>query len=261
MARWAVMLIAAVTVMCRVATADSIVANGVNGNLGEYGVWLEEYGVDTDTYFAGVIDIQLTDSAGVFNRDTMCVQLFVDIYLGQTYGTTVVTPSEDGGRALNQVSWLLDNALMPGQNGGATPSVMQSQDWATTAAQGAGLQLAIWDLVENGGDGFSAGSVQAATGSNGPATDPTVLSWANYYEGYVESSPSYVTNNAFVYLNVDTGNGTPAQSLEGPEFLLDGGPQPAPEASTLILAGTALLALGLVGRRKVGILGSGSTKS
>lgn len=259
--RWTTMMVAAATMLCRVAAADSIVVTGVNGNLGEYGVWIEEYGQDSNTYFAGVIDIQLSDSEGVFNRDTMCVQLFTDIYIGQTYGTSVVTPNEEGGGSLDQVSWLLDNALLPAQNGGTTPSLIPSADWATTSAQGAGLQLAIWDLVENGGDGFSAGSVQAATGSNGPATDPTVLYWANFYEAYVEQSPSYKTNDAFVYLNVDMGNGVSAQTLEGPEFLNDGGPQPQPEAPTMLMAGTALAMLGLVGRRKIGMLGSGSAKS
>jgi hypothetical protein len=153
----------------------------------------------------------------------------------------------------------LDNALMPGQNGGSTPSVLPSADWVTTAAQGAGLQLAIWDLVENGGNGFSKGqgSVQAATGAN--PTDPTVLGWAVYYEN-LALIPGNTTNDAFVYVNVDLGNGNPAQMLEGPEFTNDNGPQPTPEPSTLVLAGTALATLGLAGRRKAGMLGGGSAK-
>ncbi len=258
-ARWAIMLVTAATLLCGIAAADSIVVTGVNGNLGEYGVWIEEYGQDVDTYFAGVINIQLTDTAGVFNRDTMCVQLFTDIYIGETYGTTVVTPNQDGGGALDQASWLLDNALMPAQDG--TPSVLPSVDWVTTAAQGAGLQLAIWDLVEDGGDGFSKGSVQASTGANGPATDATTLYWANLYEAAVEASSSYVSNDAFVYEN--SSNGVQAQTLEGPEYLYDGGPQPpatTPEAPTLVLAGMALTVLGLAGRHKLGMLGSRSAK-
>jgi len=187
----------------------------------------------------------------------MCVQLFTDIYVGRVYETTVETPVGMGGGSLDQVSWLLDNALMPGQNGGTTPSLLPQADWVTTAAQGAGLQLAIWDLVENGGDGFSKGTVQAATLATGPAadvTDPTVLGWAEYYEGQA-LIPGNVSVDAFVYVNVSLQNGSPAQMLEGPEFLHDNGPQPVPEASTLVLAGTALAALGLVGRRKAGKLG------
>jgi hypothetical protein len=259
-ARWATMLVTAATVLCGIATADTITATGVDTNAGQYDVWIQENGQDVDTYFAGVINIQLTDSVGnQFNRDTMCVQLFTDIYLGRTYGTTVETPDGMGGGSLDQASWLLDNALMPGQNGGSTPSVLPSADWVTTAAQGAGLQLAIWDLVENGGNGFSKGqgSVQAATGAN--PTDPTVLGWAVYYEN-LALIPGNTTNDAFVYVNVDLGNGNPAQMLEGPEFTNDNGPQPTPEPSTLVLAGTALAALALAGRRKAGMLGGGSAK-
>jgi hypothetical protein len=251
-------MLGAAAMLCGIAAADTIVATGVNTSAGEYHVWLNENGTDQDTYFAGVINITLTDSDGSqFNRDTMCVQLFTDIYLGQVYGTTVEIPVGMGGGSLDQASWLLDNALMPGQNGGATPSSLPSADWVTTAAQGAGLQLAIWDLVNDGGNGFSAGSIQAATVANGPAadvTDPTVLSWAVLYEN-LALIPGNVSDDAFVYVNVDQGNGNPAQMLEGPEFTSDDGPQPTPEASTLVLAGTALAALGLVGRRKAGNAG------
>jgi len=261
--RWATMLVTAATLLCGIAAADTIVATGVDTNAGENYVWINENGTDVDAYFAGVILITLTDWQGTqFERDTMCVQLFTDIYLGQTYGTSVVTPDEMGGGSLDQASWLLDNALMPGQNGGATPSPLPSADWVTTAAQGAGLQLAIWDLVENGGDGFYAGTVQAATLDNGPAadvTDPTVLSWAVIYEN-LALIPGNVSDDAFVYVNVDPGTGNPAQMLEGPEFTNDDGPQPTPEASTLVLAGTALAAVGLVGRRKAGMPGGRSAK-
>ena len=254
------MLVTAATLLCGIAAADTIVVTSVDTNAGENYVWLQENGQDVDVFFAGVINIQLTDSVGnQFDRDTMCVQLFTDIYLNQTYGTSVVTPDEEGGGSLGLASWLLDNALMPGQNGGSTPSLLPGADWVTTPAQGAGLQLAIWDLVENGGNGFSKGqgSVQAATGAN--PTDPTVLGWAVYYEN-LALIPGNTTNDAFVYVNVNLSNGSPAQMLEGPEFLNDGGPQPAPEASTLVLAGTALAALGLARRRKIGMLGGGSAK-
>jgi len=249
------MMLVAAAMLCGIAAADTIVATGVNGSAGEYNVWINENGTDQNAYFAGVINITLTDSNGnQFYRDTMCVQLFTDIYLGQVYGTTVETPVGMGGGSLDQVSWLLDNALMPGQNGGTTPSSLPSADWVTTAAQGAGLQLAIWDLRENGGVGFSQGqgSIQAATGAN--PTDPTVLSWAVIYEN-LALIPGNVSDDAFVYVNVDPGTGNPAQMLEGPEFTNDDGPQPTPEASTLVLAGTALAALGLVGRRKAGNAG------
>ena len=247
-ARWATVLVTAATVLCGIAAADTIVATGVDTSAGEYNVWINENGTDVDAFFAGVILIQLTDSAGVFNRDTLCVQLFTDICLNQTYGTSVVTPDEVGGGMLDRVSWLVDNAL---------PGILAAPDAPTSPAQGAGLQLAIWDLVEDGGDGFSLGSVQQGSAAN--PTDSAVLNWAVTYEN-LALIPGNTSNDAFVYVNVDLGSGAPAQMLEGPKFTDDGGPQPQPEPSTLLLAGTALTALGLVGRRKIGMLGSGSAK-
>ena len=88
--------------------------------------------------------------------------------------------------------------------------------------------------------------MQASTDPNNP-TDPTVLSWAQTYEA---ASLGQSSNDAYIYSNVDVGNGQPAQMLAGPEFL-DGGPMPlgiespspAPEPSTFLLAGIALIAV------------------
>ena len=235
------MLATVATVLCGIAAADTIIVTGVDGSRGQ-SVWIGENGTDQNAFFAGVILIQLTDAEGnQFNRDTLCVQLFTDIYLDRVYGTSVVTPDEMGGGNFDRVSWLLDNRL---------PSV-------TTPAQGAGLQLAIWDIMEDGGDGFSAGSVQAASGLNGQTTDQSVLDAATAYEA---DSFGKNSGDAFVYLNVNLGDGSPAQTLEGPKFLNDGGPQPMPEASTLVLAGTALAGLGLAGRRRIGMLGGRSAE-
>ncbi len=247
--RWATGLVISATLLCGIAAADTIIATGVNQNAGEYHVWIDQQGTNVDTYFAGVIDITLTDAEGdQFLRDTMCVQLFIDIYLGQTYGTSVMTPNEAGGGSLDEVSWLLDNEL---------PGILAAPAAPSSPAQGAGLQLAIWKLTVDGGGSFSTGEVQAATGAE--TTDPTVLYWAEQYEA-LALIPGNTTNDAFVYVNVNLQNGSPAQMLEGPEFRNDGGPQPMPEASTLVLAGTALAALGLVGRRKIGTPGDRSAK-
>jgi len=241
--------------LCGIAAADTIVVTGVDTSRGEYNVWINENGQDVNAYYAGVILIQLADSGGIYNRDTLCVQLFTDINISQTYATSIVFPNEIGGGPLDQTSWLISNALIPGQNGGSTPSSLPNADWVTTAAQGAGLQLAIWDLVEDNGDGFSAGSVQQ--GSAAHPTDPAVLGWAEYYEAQALLQ-GHSNTTAFVYINVSLGNGNPAQMLEGPAFASDGGPQAQPEPATFVLAGTALVGLGLARRRKLVKLGNGS---
>jgi hypothetical protein len=181
--------------------------------------------VVTDAYFAGVIFITVTSGGKTYQRDSLCVDLFTDININQQYLTTVLRPDEVPNKPLLRVSWLVDNALLPTQQ--SVHSDLPDVDWVTTSAQGAGIQLAIWDIIHDGGDGFSAGSVQSTR-----RTPADVLAWAVTYEALSLGKSSDL---AFVYDNVAL-NGTPAQMLIGPLFH-DGGPAPpAPEPSTLALA-------------------------
>ncbi|MGB7762018.1 MAG: hypothetical protein WBL61_19460 [Bryobacteraceae bacterium] len=236
-------LFAAAILASGIAAADTIEVTSVG--LGDSGIYIDE-DIDgtltpTDVYFAGIIDIQLTDSSGTYDRTTMCVQLLTDINLGTVYNTTVVAPSQatvnspTTNGALEQIAWLLDNV---------TP---------TTGDQAAGLQLAIWKIAEDGVDTgsnltFTSGTVQQATG--GYTTPAAVLSYATTY---LAASVGNASDLAYVYENASTGNPpTAAQMLEGLEYQ-DGGPAPvAPESSTFVLAGVALLALGHTARRKLG---------
>ena len=213
------------------ADTYTIDPTGVDSTRGE-SIWMNENGNNVSQYFAGVVLITLTDTDThqQWYRDTLCVDLFTDIYVTQTYGTTVLDPYEISGRNLTRVSWLVDNALtnnalLPTQS--SFLSVLPSSEWVTNSAQGAGIQLAIWDIVENNGDGLSAGSVQASTDPNHP-TPPDVLYWANTYETLSTNQSSGL---AFVYNNTNLLSGTRVQMLEGPEFA-DNGPMPAPEPST-----------------------------
>lgn len=232
------------SVFSGLASASTIVATGVDGNRGDYYLWLDLDGIPQQVYFSGVITITLTLTDGQqYNRDTLCVDLFTDIYLGVTYDTDVLHPYQVPGRDLEQVSWLVDNALLPTQNTGIN-SVLPESDWVETPAQGAGIQIAIWDITTDGGDGLSAGEVQAST-APGELTDPSVLSWAETYEAL---SSGMSSDQAYVYDNWAIGSGIPAQMLEGPMFV-DGGPHPDPEPATYALVGVALIAL-CVRRRK-----------
>ncbi len=221
---------------------------------------------------AGVILIQLVGNGQTVNRDTLCVDAFVDIYLGSyIYGTVVLTPPEVTGKQnLGTVAWLEDNALVPAQTSFLGTTSIPKADWVTSSAQGAGMQFAIWDIVEDNGNGFSAGRIQASN-VEGSTTDAAVLQWAETYECLAmgAASPSCalvpgvtppggvrVSNLAFVYVNTvlpgDPGNvGDLAQTLEGPQFF-DHGPEPTPEPSTLGLGGVGLLGASLLLRKKFG---------
>jgi len=182
------------------ASADSFIdAYNIDSSRGGF-MWIDENGVPTNVY-AGVIDIALTENGQTYNRDTLCVDLFTDIDQYVTYGTQVLDPSMVPGRNLGQVAWLIDNALMPAQNQNYS-SVLPSIDWVTSPAQGEGIQLAIWDITNDGGNGLSTGGVQASSDPNNP-TPSNVLYWANQYESL---SAGQTSNPAFVYQNWELGS-------------------------------------------------------
>jgi hypothetical protein len=227
--------------MTAAASASTIVATGVDASRGG-GIWIREDGVDVSAYFAGVIFIRLTEDGVNYDRDTLCVDLFTDIYLSQTYETHVLHPNNVPGKHLERVSWLVDNALLPTQEP-SFASLLPVTDWVTSWQQGAGLQLAVWDIVHDGGDGFSSGRVQA--GQTTP-TDAVVLAWAQSYEA---SSAGMGDNYAYIYQNTIMGSTQPAQMLAGPRFV-DGGPTPNPEPATMLMAGTALVSMVTLIRRR-----------
>jgi len=239
-------IIAAALLFAGMAFASTILTpTGVDWSRGA-SIWMNENGSDIQAYFAGVIYISLQENGLQYDRDTLCVDLFTDIVLGVTYDTTVLHPSQVSGKNLDRVSWLVDNALLPTQNSHYL-SDLPKTDWVFSAAQGAGIQLAIWDIVHDQGDGFSAGSVRASTNPSHP-TDPQVLSWAQTYQALSAGKSSGL---AFIYDNVDRVSGQPAQMLAGPLFT-DAGPSPNPEPPTLALMGTALILVGSMRRKRRG---------
>jgi hypothetical protein len=107
-----------------------------------------------------------------------------------------------------------------------TPTITQS--WQATA-----FQLAAWDVITDGGDGFSAGRVQASS-----TTNATILSAA---AALVSSSQGQTSNTAVFY-----------QPIAGPQFsqtLFQSLDNSVPEPATYLLMGAGLLLLGAFPRR------------
>ena len=201
------------------ASADTLVVS-TNYNLAE-DTYLMENDVDTATY-AGEAGIVLD---GTVNRTAFCVAIFTDINTNTVYNTTLADI-----RSVNnglRVGWLLDDVF---------PTL-------TTPQQGAGLQLAIWDIVNDNADGFSSGNIQAATGTN--ATDPIALADAISYESQSVGKSA----EAWVYNNTDVNTGTPVQTLMGFETFTDNGPT-IPEPGTFSVVTLALVIAGVAWRRK-----------
>jgi hypothetical protein len=222
-------LLPALLLGCGVASASTIKVSGVDETRGAKDMVISENGGDVQLYFAGVISIEVTEGGKTFTRDSLCVDLFTDIIVGQPYTTNLLQPIMVPSKNLTRVSWLVENYF---------PTAPGS-DSATLIAQGEGIQLAIWDIVHDGGDGLTTGSVQKAN-----TTPQAVVDWAVIYEN---ASVGKSDNQAFVYNNV--GSDGVAQMLIGPQFA--DGPQPVPEPQTLMPMGIALIALSLGLRRGI----------
>ena len=206
--------------------ANTIILTGLQSNLGlQQSLYFDEDGVSHLEYWAGAIDVTVDGYA----RLVFCVDLFTNITFG-TYGTTL-----DYSDSANQkrADWLISTQL---------PTV-------TTQDAGAALQLAIWDIMTDSGDGFApgAGRVTQSTDVNNP-TDATVLAAAANFEAISVGKSSTM---GIIYHNVSLSSGTPAQTLMSGGYN-DGGPQPkTPEPTPIILMVSGLILI-LVGKSRIG---------
>ena len=78
------------------------------------------------------------------------------------------------------------------------PAINAQLDASLKQKQGAALQLAIWDVVHDGGDGFAAGRIRQSADALNP-TDSIVLSLAN---SFLSASLGQTQTGGIVYVNV-----------------------------------------------------------
>ncbi len=178
--------------------------------------WINANGSDVQDYM-GIIRVSVNGSPV---RNAFCIDLFTNISIA-TYNTTMAMPVDFQRRA----AWLLQNTL---------PSLASTTQWA-------GLQLAIWDIVHDGGDGFSAGRIRSATSHTTPAA---VLSNA---QSYLTLSAGQSYNIGIVYFPTAISGGTPQQWLMS-RMYTDGYPVPSPEPASLALIGLGLGAVAVCRR-------------
>ena len=170
----------------------------------------------TENVGIGVMNVSFDGSLQL--QDAFCVDRFGYISNGN-YTVNLSAPSivNNGERA----AWMLHDVL-PLIN--AAPIVADAQNLA------AALQLAIWDVVHDNGDGFQAGRVQQSSQVSTP-TDPIILSLA---QAFVNGSVGQSFANAYVISDVTIGSITQRLIVERPG---DGVPEP----STWALALTGLV--------------------
>jgi hypothetical protein len=196
-------------------------------------LYIYDNGSNSPLYFAGGMDLTILGSPS-FPRLVYCVELDRNIQVPGNYNTAM---DFSDTASLERVGWLMQNYW---------PSAL----WTDVALQqhGAGFQLAIWDILQDGADGFGtpskpgtpgipAGSVSQSTDINNP-TDPNVLADAILYESL---SAGKTSAYGIIYHNMDS-NGNIVQTLMGPTP--DNGPSaPEPAAVILIFSGLALIGL------------------
>lgn len=174
----------------------------------------------TVTWFSGFTNLILD---GMQEQSAFCVDAFTEIWNG-THQVVLEDPSTltNGAR----VAWLMQNLATT----------------VTTVAQAAGMQLAIWDIVHDNGDGLDAGRIQGLA-----ATDAAVASAAH---GFIASSVGQASLNATIYSSIAGRDAAQALMSCGADGGTCGTETGVPEPGTLVTFGLGAVAIALGARRR-----------
>ena len=177
----------------------------------------------TEQLYVGAMNVSFDGSLQL--QDAFCVDRFNYISEGNyNVSLTAANSLPNGDRA----AWLLHDVL---------PQISVAQAGAQQQNLGAALQLAIWDLVHDNGDGFTLGRIQKSSDPIHP-TDGIIL---NLAQSFVANSAGHAYFGALVINNLDTNAHTQRLIVDGPGDTV-------PEPSTWALA-LGALALGAFRRK------------
>ena len=206
-------ILVGVSCLLSTATASTITVTGIGYGRSDVSMLLNGSTAPTSEYA-----IEILISKGGTNFIAYCVDLFTPISFG-TYNTTTGLPNSyaNGGRA----AWVYENY----------------SGLVTNNDQGSSLQVALWDIVHDGGDGLAAGNIQLS---------PTEFALSTYANAIVQASVGRSSQNATILYNTVISNGAPAQNLITGAAAYDGAVL-EPGSLALVVIGTA--SLWLVRRR------------
>lgn len=212
--------------LCSLASASIISVAGIDTNRGA-NIWLNADGVDARDY-AGVIRVSIDSGSQL---DAYCIDLFVGVSVGDTYPVYLSSP-ESAQR--QRIAWLVQTQ---------TPIINALPNGTEKQLRGAALQLTIWDIVHDNGDGFAAGRVRWDTSG----TNNTNASVRTYSEDYRTMSIGQGVNNFGLIAMHTSGPDTKQMMfLAYSQAALGamGITQDTPEPASFLLSGAALILLG-----------------
>ncbi|MBY0504171.1 MAG: Cys-Gln thioester bond-forming surface protein [Bryobacteraceae bacterium] len=223
------------------ATATSINFQGLDANRSAL-VWMNSTYLSGDLMLNGQTATSATTvteqiGLGVLNltfdgslqlQDAFCVDRFRYISNGN-YTVNITAPNtvNNGDRA----AWMVHNIL---------PQINATLPGTTQRNMAAALQLAIWDVVQDGGDGFRAGRIQKSSQVANP-TDSIIL---NLAKNYISQSIGQTYTGAQIINNVNVGALTQRLIVDMP-----GSGVPEPSTWAMALTGLTLAAFGARKRR------------
>lgn len=179
----------------------------------------------------------ITDAAGSLSGGYYSGGLGSALNAGD-YGSLYPAGSPTAAQRASETAWLTDAYL------GATAQTFSSGLSGSTVLTDnlAAVQLSIWDINQDGGDGMTAGNLQLAS-----AYQTTLDGLVSYYEKQASYQTSYQSSTATWIQAPVAGDGTHLQDF------VELSPAPVPEPGVLVTGASliGMTGLGLIrGRRR-----------
>lgn len=166
------------------------------------------------TAFVGVIRITLNGES----YSAICADLFSNVQVNDSYAVTALSPSGYPSAALGargeRAAWLFVNYV--------------ATNLVDTVAEGQAIQLAVWDIIHDGGDGLSSGRVRRSHST--PSNVRSLVS------EYLNASANQSSVDPRIYISSDP-------SLIKQALMADALPTEMPEPATAVLIGFGLVFL------------------
>lgn len=205
-------------------------------------------GLNGGSYYAGQYQVETSpnsDFSGATQFNTFCVDLFDDVNIGQQY---LVNPrsTNDGLTNGPEIAYLYNTYGTATISSSGTTTYTNGSGSYTLANSdyAAALQLAIWDLLANGGQVSSPSTVFQYSNVNAD----TLAQIARFLADASANS----AGSAAIWLDSHVNMPEPAGMVMGQGFIAPPAIAiPTPEPSTLVLAGLGLLSMVVVVGRRV----------